>query len=131
MALGRFPLPIIIPPAAPHSSSSGAGATGPLVANVPSGLILTASYGLGLLTSKTLQHGVGYRLHSSIQDMTTKGSSCSIFLIPSQNLQSSVFYYVMPCSPLKINQLFRRMCCLHLQCQKISQTRKQHEAGSK
>jgi hypothetical protein len=36
----RFPLSIIIPPTAPHSSS-GAGTIGQLVANVQSGLILT------------------------------------------------------------------------------------------
>jgi hypothetical protein len=34
----RFPLPILIPPSAPHSSSSGAGTVGQLVADVPSGL---------------------------------------------------------------------------------------------
>jgi hypothetical protein len=38
----RFPLPILIPPTAPHSSSSsGAGTIGQLVADVPSGLSLT------------------------------------------------------------------------------------------
>jgi hypothetical protein len=37
----RFPLPILIPPIAPHSSSSGAGTIGQLVADVPSGLSLT------------------------------------------------------------------------------------------
>jgi hypothetical protein len=35
------------------------------------------------------------------------------------------------CSPLKINRCFRITCCLHLQSQRISQTRKQHEAGRK
>jgi hypothetical protein len=33
-----FPLPVLIPPTDPHSSSSGAGTIGQLVANVPSGL---------------------------------------------------------------------------------------------
>jgi hypothetical protein len=37
----RFPLPILIPPTAPHTSSSGAGTIGQLVADVPSGLRLT------------------------------------------------------------------------------------------
>jgi hypothetical protein len=38
----RFPLPILIPPTAPlSSSSSGAGTIGQLVAEVPSGLSLT------------------------------------------------------------------------------------------
>jgi hypothetical protein len=36
-----FPLSILIPPTAPHSSSSGAGTVGQLVADVPSGLGLT------------------------------------------------------------------------------------------
>jgi hypothetical protein len=36
----RFPLPIFIPPTAPHSSS-GAGTIGQTVADVPSGLSLT------------------------------------------------------------------------------------------
>jgi hypothetical protein len=38
----RFPLPILIPPTAPHSSSSGAGTIGQLVADVPSGLSLNS-----------------------------------------------------------------------------------------
>jgi hypothetical protein len=38
----RFPLPILIPPTAPHYHlSSGAGTIGQLVADVPSGLSLT------------------------------------------------------------------------------------------
>jgi hypothetical protein len=38
----RFPLPILIPPTAPYSSSSsGVGTIGLLVADVPSGLSLT------------------------------------------------------------------------------------------
>jgi hypothetical protein len=38
----RFPLPVLIPPTAPHSSSSsGAGTIGQTVADVPSGLSLT------------------------------------------------------------------------------------------
>jgi hypothetical protein len=38
----RFPLPILIPPTAPHSSSSSIARTiGQLVADVPSGLSLT------------------------------------------------------------------------------------------
>jgi hypothetical protein len=39
----RFPLPILIPPSAPHSS--GAGTIGQLVAAVPSGLSLTPPQG--------------------------------------------------------------------------------------
>jgi hypothetical protein len=37
----RFPPTILIPPTAPHSSSSGAGKTDQTVADVPSGLSLT------------------------------------------------------------------------------------------
>jgi hypothetical protein len=38
----RFPLPILIPPTAPHSAlPSGAGTMGQLVADVPSGLTPT------------------------------------------------------------------------------------------
>jgi hypothetical protein len=36
-----FPLPILIPPTAPHLPSSGAGTIGQLVADVPSGFSLT------------------------------------------------------------------------------------------
>jgi hypothetical protein len=36
----RFPLPILIPPTTPHSSS-GAGPIGQILADVPSGLSLT------------------------------------------------------------------------------------------
>jgi hypothetical protein len=37
----QFPLPFLIPPTTPHSSSFGAGTIGQLVANVPSGLSLS------------------------------------------------------------------------------------------
>jgi hypothetical protein len=37
----QFPLPILIPPTAPHSSSSGAGTIGQIVADVPNGPSLT------------------------------------------------------------------------------------------
>jgi hypothetical protein len=37
----RFPLPILIPPTTQHSSSSGAGTIGQILADVPSGLSLT------------------------------------------------------------------------------------------
>jgi hypothetical protein len=37
----RFPLPVLIPPTAPHSSISGAGTIGQLVADISSGLSLT------------------------------------------------------------------------------------------
>jgi hypothetical protein len=37
----------------------------------------------------------------------------------------------MPCSPLKVNRRFRGTFCLHLQDQRKSQARSQHEVGSK
>jgi hypothetical protein len=41
----QFPLPVIIPPTAPHSlSSSGAGTIDPLVADVPSAPSVTAAH---------------------------------------------------------------------------------------
>jgi hypothetical protein len=45
-------------------------------------------------------------------------------------MKSSIFWNIMPCSPLKVNQCFRETCHLHLWGQRISQTN-QHEAGSK
>jgi hypothetical protein len=46
-------------------------------------------------------------------------------------MKSSVLWDVTPCSPLKVNLWFRRTCCLHLQCQRIGQSKNQHEASSK
>jgi hypothetical protein len=40
LSILRFPVPII-PPNAPHSSSSGVGTVGQIVTDVPNGLILT------------------------------------------------------------------------------------------
>jgi hypothetical protein len=47
------------------------------------------------------------------------------------NLESSVFWDITPFKLLKVNQCFRGTLCLHLQGQRISQTRNQHEAVSK
>jgi hypothetical protein len=49
----RFPLPVLIPPSAPYSSSD-AGTIGHLVADVPSGLSLTPPQGKKKTLSKTL-----------------------------------------------------------------------------
>jgi hypothetical protein len=46
-------------------------------------------------------------------------------------LYSSIFWDIMLCSLLEVNRCFGRTCCLHLSGQKISQARKQCEAGSK
>jgi hypothetical protein len=66
----RFPLPIIIPPTAPHSSSIIRGCTiGQLVADVPSGLSLTPHQetkkklfvgdGVGLRPRRIIRYPVG------------------------------------------------------------------------
>jgi hypothetical protein len=40
-----------------------------------------------------------------------------------------MFWDMTPCSPLKVNRRFRGTCRLHLQGRRISQERKQLEAG--
>jgi hypothetical protein len=42
-----------------------------------------------------------------------------------------IFWHIMPCSLLLVNWHLRRTCCFHLQDQRISQARNQHEAGIK
>jgi hypothetical protein len=44
-------------------------------------------------------------------------------------LKSSFFWDIMPCMPLKVNRLLAVTCRSHLQGQRISQARNQHEAG--
>jgi hypothetical protein len=46
-------------------------------------------------------------------------------------MKMSILCDITPCSPLKINPGFRGTCRLYLQGRGISQTRNQHEAGSK
>jgi phosphatidylserine synthase len=46
-------------------------------------------------------------------------------------MNSSVFWDITPCSPLKVNRRFVGTCRLYLQVRRISQARNQHEAGSK
>jgi hypothetical protein len=46
-------------------------------------------------------------------------------------VKSSVFWDILPCSQLKVNQPFGRKCRLDHQGQKISQARDDREAGSK
>jgi hypothetical protein len=46
-------------------------------------------------------------------------------------LNSSIFWNITPCSPLKTNRRFWGTCRLQLQDRRVSQARNQHEAGSK
>jgi hypothetical protein len=47
------------------------------------------------------------------------------------NMKSTVFWNVMLFSLMKVNPYFRGTHCFHLQDQRVSQVRNQHEAGSK
>jgi hypothetical protein len=46
-------------------------------------------------------------------------------------MKSSIFCDIMLCSSLKVNRRFGATCCPHLEGRRISQARKQREAGSK
>jgi hypothetical protein len=46
-------------------------------------------------------------------------------------MKSTIFWDLLLCSPLSVNRRFGGTYCLHLQSLRVSQTRKQHEAGSK
>jgi hypothetical protein len=46
-------------------------------------------------------------------------------------MNSSILWFIASCSPLKVNRHYGGICRLHLQGRRISQARKQHEAGSK
>jgi hypothetical protein len=46
-------------------------------------------------------------------------------------MKSSVYWHVTPCTSLKINRCFGETCRLQIQSLRISQTRNQHEAGSR
>jgi hypothetical protein len=46
-------------------------------------------------------------------------------------MKRSTFWDITLFNSLKVHWRFRGTCCLHLQCQKISQARNQHEGGSK
>jgi hypothetical protein len=50
-------------------------------------------------------------------------------VLPAVVMKSSIFWYITPCSPLKVNRRFGR-CHFNLQGP-ISQARNQHETGSK
>jgi hypothetical protein len=81
----RFPLQILIPPTAPHSSSisSGAGTIGQLVADVPSGLSLTPS-----------------------QETKTKLNNFFFYVIyDSYNIIVLLGYH--PCWLLKLNEMWK------------------------
>jgi hypothetical protein len=46
-------------------------------------------------------------------------------------MKCSVFWYIMPCSLLKVNRSFGRIYRLHSQRRRVSQKRNKHEADSK
>jgi hypothetical protein len=46
-------------------------------------------------------------------------------------LQSSIFWDIMLCSPVEVNQSFRWTYCLHLQGWRVSHARNLHKADSK
>jgi hypothetical protein len=43
-------------------------------------------------------------------------------------MKSTIFWDIMPCSPLKVNRRFGGIYHLHLQDQRISRARNQHES---
>jgi hypothetical protein len=49
----------------------------------------------------------------------------------SRVMKSSIFWYITPCSPLKVNRRFGGTCRLHLHGPKISQARNKCEEGRK
>lgn len=49
----------------------------------------------------------------------------------NEQLKSSIFRNIALCSSLIANRLFGETCFSHLQCERISQARNLHEAGSK
>jgi hypothetical protein len=46
-------------------------------------------------------------------------------------VNSSIYWYITPCSPLKVNRIFGGTCRLHLQVRRISQERNQLEIRRK
>jgi hypothetical protein len=48
----------------------------------------------------------------------------------TQNFKNSIFWSIIPCSPLKVNWHFGGTCQLHLHGWRVSQTRNDHGAGS-
>jgi hypothetical protein len=63
--------------------------------------------------------------------LINKPTSKTMYFQQLKKFKSSVFWNIMPCSRKEVNQYFRGMCHLHLQGQRISQARNQHEAGCK
>jgi hypothetical protein len=58
-------------------------------------------------------------------------NNLQILLETCFDMKTSIFWDIMSCSPLKVNQRCGGTCCLHLQGRRISQAKKQREAGSK
>jgi hypothetical protein len=49
----------------------------------------------------------------------------------SVRIKSFVFWDIQPCTPVKVNQCFEGIYCLHLQGSILSRARKQYETDSK
>jgi hypothetical protein len=55
----------------------------------------------------------------------------AVEILTAVDMKNSVFWDVLPCSPVKVNQCFGGIYCLHLQGLRVSQPRNQYETGSK
>lgn len=62
---------------------------------------------------------------------THRNRVCRILSSHTVVIKSYIFWEVMLYSQLKVSSHFRGTCYLHLQCQTVSHTRHQYEAGSK
>jgi hypothetical protein len=81
------------------------------------------SSGLGLLTWTDWR----YCLQKFLNLISVRHAYLWIYkVITSTILKSSVFWDIMSCSLLKINQCFGGTCCLRLQGRRIRWTRNQH-----
>jgi hypothetical protein len=46
-------------------------------------------------------------------------------------IKSSILRDMTPCSPIYVHGVFRGMCCLHLQCRRVSKARSKQNTGSR
>jgi hypothetical protein len=83
----RFLLPILIPPTAPHTSSSGADATGQSVGDVPSGLSLTPNQQIKKIIINFLYIYIYIYIHK-----TAVRPSAGLLVRPTKNLATHKNY---------------------------------------